>query len=355
MSNTFGRILRLTTFGESHGKALGGILDGMPAGIAVDTDYIKKQLERRRPGQSALTTSRHEKEEVEFLSGIFEGKTLGTPIAFLIRNENVRTSDYEHIKASYRPSHADFTYEKKYGIRDWRGGGRASARETVSRIVGGALAKHLIPEVRIRAHVHSVHRIRSEKSIDALDWDFVERNPVRTADPDMADAFENLIKQAKKEGDTVGGTILCSIDGVPPGWGEPVFDKLEARLAAAMMSIPAAKGFEIGSGFEGTEMKGSRHNDVFLPDGSTRTNFSGGVQGGISNGMPVYFKVAFKPVATLMKPQQSIDKHGNQVIIPPKGRHDPCVLPRAVPIVEAMATLVLADFYLLQKIQKQKV
>ncbi len=352
MSNTFGRILRLTTFGESHGEAVGGILDGMPAGIEIDFDYVQKQLDRRRPGQSELTTSRSEKDRVKFLSGIFEGKTLGTPIAFIIENKNVRSKDYEHLKDAFRPSHADFTYEKKYGRRDWRGGGRASARETAARVVGGALAWHLIPDIKIQAHVHAVHQLSSRKTIEELDWDFVEQNSVRTADKDLAEAFEKIIKKTKKEGDTVGGIVLCRITSIPPGLGEPVFDKLEARLASAMLSIPAAKGFEIGSGFDGSRMKGSEHNDIFLPGGTTGSNYSGGVQGGISNGMPVYFKVAFKPVATLMKPQQSIDRHGNKIIIKPKGRHDPCVLPRAVPIVEAMANLVIADFVLLQKIQK---
>jgi chorismate synthase len=323
----------------------------MPAGIEVDFDYINRQLARRRPGQSALTTARDEPDQVEFLSGIFEGKTLGTPIGFIVRNRNVRSADYGHLKDAFRPSHADFTYEKKYGRRDWRGGGRASARETVARVTGGALAKHIIPDIRIRAHVHSVHELVSKKSVGELDWDFAEQNPVGTADRDLAGPFESLIRQAKKDGDTLGGTVLCYVENVPAGLGEPVFDKLEARLAAAMLSIPAVKGFEIGSGFAGTRMKGSEHNDIFLPDGTTRTNYSGGVQGGITNGMPVYFKVAFKPVATLMQPQKSIDKQGNPVTIPPKGRHDPCVLPRAVPIVEAMTALVLADFVLLQKMQ----
>ena len=352
MSNTFGRLLRLTTFGESHGEAVGGILDGMPAGIRPDFDFIRKQLARRRPGQSRLTTSRNEPDEVEFLSGIFEGQTLGTPIAFIIRNRNTRSSDYEHLKDAYRPSHADFTYEKKYGLRDWRGGGRASARETAARVVGGALAQQIIPHVRIRAGVYAIGNISSQKTYDQLDWDHVDDTPVRSADANLSHRFAEIIEQAKKEGDTLGGIIIGLIENIPAGLGEPVFDKFEARLAAAMLSIPAVKGFEIGSGFAGTRMKGSEHNDIFLPDGSTRTNFSGGVQGGITNGMSIYFKVAFKPVATLMRPQQTIDRQGNEITLPPKGRHDPCVLPRAVPVVEAMAALTAADFYLIQKTRR---
>ena len=351
MSNTFGRILRLTTFGESHGPALGGILDGMPAGIPIDFQSIDRQLARRRPGQSDLTTARREADRVEFLSGIFEGKTLGTPIAFVVRNTNARAADYEHLKAAFRPSHADFTYRAKYGHRDWRGGGRASARETVARIVGGSLAAHLIPQVRIRAYVDAVGEERLEKPWNTLDLDRIDDFAVRTPDAEAAARFEALIRRVRKEGDTVGGSIFCVAEGVPAGWGEPVFDKLQARLAAAMLSIPAAKAFEYGSGFAGTRMRGSQHNDPFRPDGSTRTNFSGGIQGGISNGMPVYFRVGFKPVATLMQPQTSIDENGRPVDIPGKGRHDPCVLPRAVPIVESMTALVLADMYLLQKMQ----
>ena len=349
MSNTFGRLLRLTTFGESHGAAVGGVLEGMPAGIKVDFDFISRQAARRRPGQSRLTTARDEADEVEFLSGIFEGKTLGTPIAFLIRNRNRRPEDYVHLKDAYRPSHADFTYEKKYGIRDWRGGGRASARETAARVVGGALAQMLIPHVHIRAGVYAVGTVSSSKSYEKLDWDQVDKTPVRSADKDLVETFISLIEKARIDGDTLGGIIMGLIENVPAGLGEPVFDKFEARLAAAMLSIPAVKGFEIGSGFAGASMKGSAHNDRFLPDRSTATNYSGGVQGGITNGMPIYFKVAFKPVATLMQPQKSIDRNGNEIIIPPKGRHDPGVLPRAVTIVEAMAALTVADFYLLQK------
>ncbi len=351
MSNTFGRILRLTTFGESHGPAMGGILDGMPAGVRIDFKSIDRQLARRRPGQSALTTARREADRVEFLSGIFEGKTLGTPIGFVVRNTNARSGDYAHLKGVFRPSHADFTYAAKYGHRDWRGGGRASARETVARIVGGALAAHLIPQVRIRAYVDAVGEERLDKPWHELDLERIDDFDVRTPDAEAAARFEALIRRVRKQGETVGGTIFCVVEGVPAGWGEPVFDKLQARLAAAMLSIPAAKAFEYGSGFAGTRMRGSQHNDLFLPDKTTLTNFSGGIQGGISNGMPIYFRVGFKPVATLMRSQQGLDEQGRPVDIPGKGRHDPCVLPRAVPIVESMTALVLADMYLLQKMQ----
>ena len=351
MSNTFGRILRLTSFGESHGPAMGGILDGMPAGVRIDFESIDHQLARRRPGQSALTTDRREADRVEFLSGIFEGKTLGTPIGFVVRNTNARPGDYAHLKEVFRPSHADFTYAAKYGHRDWRGGGRASARETVARIVGGALAAHLIPQVRIRAYVDAVGEERLDKPWHELDLEHIDDFDVRTPDAEAAARFETLIRRVRKQGDTVGGTIFCVVEGVPAGWGEPVFDKLQARLAAAMLSIPAAKAFEYGSGFAGTRMRGSQHNDLFLPDKTTRTNFSGGIQGGISNGMPIYFRVGFKPVATLMQAQQGLDEQGRMVEIAGKGRHDPCVLPRAVPIVESMTALVLADMYLLQKMQ----
>ncbi len=349
MSNTFGRILRFTSFGESHGKAVGGILDGMPAGIDIDFDAIRRNLHRRRPGQSPLTTSRNEPDEVRFLSGIFEGKTLGTPIAFLIENRNTRSQDYEHLKATYRPSHADFTYEQKYGIRDWRGGGRASARETAARIVAGTLAAHIIPQVEIKAYVHAVGPLHLNRSWEELPLDLIDLNPVRTPDPQMAKAFEHLILETKKQGDTLGGEIICVVKNPPAGLGEPLFDKLQARLASAMFSIPAVKGFEYGSGFAGTKLTGSRHNDLFNPDGSTKTNRSGGIQGGISNGMPVYFKTAFKPVSTIMQNQPGYDRQGNPVTIQGKGRHDPCVCPRAVPVVEAMTALVLADMVLLNR------
>jgi len=352
MSNTFGRLLRLTTFGESHGPAVGGILDGMPAGIRLDFDYIHLQLQRRRPGQSSLTTPRREDDEVEFLSGIADGVTLGTPIAFLVRNRDTRPQDYEALRDVYRPSHGDFTYEKKFGIRDWRGGGRASARETVARVIGGALARHVIPHVRIRAGVYAVGELSSRKPYDALDWDHTEQNPLRSADASVTSAFEEAVRAARAEGDTLGGIIIGVMENIPAGWGEPVFDKFEARLAAAMLSIPAAKGFEIGSGYAGSRMRGSDHNDPFLPGGTTATNYSGGVQAGITNGMPVYFTVAFKPVSTLMRPQQTIDRQNRRVEIRPRGRHDPLVLPRAVPVVEAMAWLTAADFYLIQRTRK---
>ncbi|NPA45757.1 MAG: chorismate synthase [Chlorobi bacterium] len=351
MSNVFGRILRLTSFGESHGPAVGGILEGMPAGVEVDFERIGRQLARRRPGQSKLTTSRPESDEPEFLSGIFEGRTLGTPIAFVVRNRHARSADYEHLRDAYRPSHADYTYEQKYGLRDWRGGGRASARETVARIIGGELAGMLIPDVEVTAYVHAVGTEELNRSWEELDLGRIDDHAVRTPDPAAAERFAALIEQARREGDTLGGQIVCVVKNVPPGWGEPVFDKLQARLAAAMLSIPAVKGFEYGSGFGGSRMHGSEHNDIFLPEGGTATNRSGGIQGGITNGMPVYFRVAFKPVATLMRPQPTINREGKRVEIEGKGRHDPCVVPRAVPIVESMTRLVLADFYLLQKIQ----
>ncbi len=353
MSNTFGRVLRLTTFGESHGEAIGGVLDGFPAGIEIPFEEINRQLQRRRPGQSRITTTRKEEDQVKFLSGIIEGKSLGTPIAFIIENTNVRPKDYSHLKDAYRPSHADFTYEKKYGLRDWRGGGRASARETAARIVGGTLAKSLIPEVQITAYVYAVGPLHLNKPDLNPDPESIDANPVRTTDPVMAKAFEQLIMETKKKGDTVGGQIICVVKNIPAGWGEPVFDKLHARLASAMMSIPAVKAFEYGSGFKGSEMFGSQHNDIFNEDYTTQTNFSGGIQGGISNGMPVYFRVGFKPVSTLMQPQQSINRKGETVELPGKGRHDPCVVPRAVPIVEAMTALVLADMFLLQKINRR--
>ncbi len=349
MSNTFGRILRFTSFGESHGEAVGGILDGMPAGIEIDFDAIRRNLQRRRPGQSRLTTSRNETDQVRFLSGIFEGKTLGTTVAFIIENHNTRPEDYEHLKDTFRPSHADFTYEKKYGIRDWRGGGRASARETAARVVAGSLAAHIIPGIKINAYVHAVGPLHLNRSWEELPLDRAYENPVRTPDPEMAKAFEQLILETKKRGDTLGGQIVCVIQNLPAGLGEPLFDKLQARLAAAMFSIPAVKGFEYGSGFEGTRLTGSQHNDLFNADGSTKTNLSGGIQGGISNGMPVYFKVAFKPVSTIMREQPGYDRHGNPVTVQGKGRHDPCVCPRAVPIVEAMTALTIADMVLLNR------
>ena len=345
--NTFGRIFTLTTFGESHGAAIGGIIDGCPPGIEVDFDAIQHELNRRRPGQSAIVTQRKEPDEVQFLSGIFEGKTTGAPIGFMVPNTNQKSDDYSHIKDVYRPSHADYTYDKKYGIRDYRGGGRSSARETISRVVGGAIAKQVLPQVTINAFTSSVGDIFIDKPYQDLDFSLTETNAVRCPDAASAAKMEDYIKEIRKQGDTVGGTVTCVIKNVPAGLGEPVFDKLHAELGKAMLSINAVKGFEYGSGFCGAKMKGSEHNDLFNADGTTKTNLSGGIQGGISNGMDIYFRVAFKPVATIMQTQETIDSNGNTVEMQGRGRHDPCVVPRAVPIVEAMAALVLADFYIL--------
>ncbi|RXR22916.1 chorismate synthase [Flavobacterium stagni] len=350
--NTFGTLFKLTTFGESHGPALGGIIDGCPAGLTLDFEAIQLELQRRKPGQSAIVTQRKEADEVQFLSGIFEGKTTGTPIGFAIQNTNQKSEDYNAIQNSYRPSHADYVYEKKYGIRDYRGGGRSSARETASRVVAGAIAKQLLSDVKINAFVSSVGDIFVEKPYQALDFNLIESNPVRCPDPETAERMEALIRAVRKEGDTIGGTITCVIQNVPIGWGEPVFDKLHAQLGKAMLSINAVKGFEYGSGFCGARMKGSEHNDLYNEDGTTRTNLSGGIQGGISNGMDIYFRVAFKPVATLIQEQEVLTNDGRIEVQQGKGRHDPCVVPRAVPIVEAMTALVLADFYLLEKTNK---
>ncbi|KAA3622830.1 MAG: chorismate synthase [Flavobacterium sp.] len=350
--NSFGNIFKLTTFGESHGEAIGGIIDGCPAGLDIDLDAVHAEMQRRKPGQSAIVTQRKEEDEVQFLSGIFEGKTTGTPIGFVIQNTNQKSKDYSHIKDTYRPSHADYTYDKKYGIRDYRGGGRSSARETACRVVAGAIAKQLLKDIKITAYVSAVGDLALEKPYQELNFAEIERNPVRTADTAMAEQMEAYIKEIRKLGDTVGGVISCVIENVPVGLGEPVFDKLHAQLGKAMLSINAVKGFEFGSGFAGTRLKGSEHNDLFNEDGSTQTNFSGGVQGGISNGEDIYFKVAFKPVATIMQKQQTIDNEGNLTEMQGKGRHDPCVVPRAVPIIEAMAALVIADFWLLNRLSK---
>jgi chorismate synthase len=348
--NSFGTLFKLTTFGESHGDALGGIIDGCPAGITLDFDAIQHEMTRRKPGQSAIVTQRKEDDEVQFLSGIFEGKTTGTSIGFIIPNTNQKSDDYSDIKNTYRPSHADYVYEKKYGLRDYRGGGRSSARETASRVVAGAVAKQLLPNIKINAFVSSVGTIFLDKPYQDLDFSKTESNPVRCPDEATAIKMEELIRDIRKQGDTIGGTITCVLQNVPLGLGEPVFDKLHADLGKAMLSINAVKGFEYGSGFCGAQMKGSDHNDLYNPDGTTKTNLSGGIQGGISNGMDIYFHVAFKPVATLIQKQEVLDNQGNIVELQGKGRHDPCVLPRAVPIVEAMAALVLADFYLINKI-----
>ncbi len=347
--NTFGNRLTLTTFGESHGEAIGGILDGCPAGLVIDFEAIQNELNRRKPGQSKLVTPRKEADKVRFLSGIFEEKTTGTPIGFLIENTNTKSQDYEHLKDVFRPSHADFTYHKKYGHRDYRGGGRSSARETANWVVAGAIAKQIIKDIKINAFTSTVGKITIDKPYQALDFTKTDNNPVRCPDENTAQKMEELILKTKKEGDTVGGKITCAVQNMPIGLGEPVFNKLQAQLAKAMFSIPAVKGFEYGTGFCAAAMKGSEHNDIFNADGTTKSNLSGGIQGGISNGMDIYFRVGFKPVATLMQDQQSIDIHGNIVTLKGKGRHDACVLPRAVPIVEAMTALVLADFWLLAK------
>jgi len=348
--NSFGKLFNLTTFGESHGLAIGGIIDGCPSGLVIDFEAIQAELNRRKPGQSEIVTQRKEPDTVEFLSGIFEGKTTGTPIGFIIRNADQRSKDYSHIKDVYRPSHADYTYEKKYGNRDYRGGGRSSARETACRVVAGALAKQLLKNVKINAYTSSVGDIFLKKPYQELDFSKTEANAVRCPDEETAELMINRIKEIRKEGDTIGGTVTCVLQNVPVGLGEPVFDKLHAELGKAMLSINAVKGFEYGSGFCGVQMKGSEHNDLFNADGTTKTNLSGGIQGGISNGMDIYFRVAFKPVATIIQKQDTLDNSGNIVEMQGKGRHDPCVVPRAVPIVEAMAALVIADYYLQNKV-----
>src|SRR5690554_4270059 len=347
--NTFGQIFRLTTFGESHGQAIGGIIDGCPAGIKLDFEAIQFELNRRKPGQSKITTQRKESDCVEFLSGILEGVTTGAPIGFMIQNKNQKSKDYEHISDAFRPSHADYTYFKKYGLRDFRGGGRSSARETANWVVGGAVAKQILKAVQINAFVSSVGDLFLEKPYQSLDFSKIESNIVRCPDEQVAKKMIEKIKEIRKAGDTIGGTVTCVVQNVPTALGEPVFDKLHARLGQAMLSINAAKGFEFGSGFCGAKMKGSEHNDLFNPDGTTKTNLSGGVQGGISNGMDIYFRIAFKPVATLLQSQTTIDKEGNIVEMLGRGRHDACVVPRAVPIVEAMTAMVLADFVLLDR------
>ena len=350
--NTFGNFFKLTTFGESHGEAIGGVIDGCPAGVSIDLDAIENQMMRRRPGQSAIVTQRKEADTVRFLSGIFEGKTTGSPIGFIIENTNQKSADYTHIKDSYRPSHADYTFDKKYGYRDYRGGGRSSARETACRVAAGAIASQLLGAIAITGYVSSVGDLTLEKPYQELDFNTVDSNVVRCPDAEMASKMIAKIKEVKKQGDTIGGIITCVIQNVPVGLGEPVFDKLHAQLGKAMLSINAVKGFEFGSGFKGATMHGSEHNDLFNQDGTTKSNLSGGVQGGISNGMDIYFRVAFKPVATIMQKQQTINSKGEKVEMQGKGRHDPCVVPRAVPIVEAMAALTIADFWLANKLSK---
>jgi chorismate synthase len=358
MSSSYGTIFTITTFGESHGSGIGVVIDGCPAGITLDTDFMQSELDRRKPGQSRITTQRKENDEFEILSGVFEGKTTGTPLTILIRNTDQRSKDYSHISAQYRPSHADFTYQQKYGIRDYRGGGRSSARETAARVVAGAVAKLVLNElgINIQAYVSQVGSIRLNKSYQELDIPTAENNAVRCPDQEVAQEMFNFIDQIRKNGDSVGGIVTCVAQGVPVGWGEPVFDKLHAELGKAMLSINAVKGFEYGSGFAGIEQLGSEHNDLFYIDESGRTrtksNKAGGILGGISSGEDIYFRVAFKPVATIMQDQESVDQDGNSVVVSGKGRHDPCVVPRAVPIVEAMAALVLVDFYLRHNARK---
>lgn len=348
MSSGFGKIVRLTSFGESHGPAIGGVIEGIPAGFTVDFDAIQTFLDRRKPGQSAIVTQRKENDQVVFLSGIFEGKTTGSPIGFTVENTNQRSGDYDALKSTFRPSHADFTYEQKYQHRDYRGGGRSSARETVARVVAGALAMQFLEKlgVNVNAFVDQVGHLRWSDEWH-MDLKAVrDANPVRVPNQQLATEMEELIRSVRSEGDTIGGCIRCVVEGVPVGLGEPVFDKLNAELGKAMLSINAVKGFELGAGFEAIQMRGSQHNDLFNSDGTTQTNYSGGIQGGISNGMPIDFRVAFKPVATLMQTQVALSTDFQLVELQGKGRHDACVVPRAVPIVEAMTALVLLDFYL---------
>ena len=350
--NQFGKVFNVTTFGESHGAAIGGVIDGCPSGIELDLAAIQRDLDRRKPGQSAIVTQRKEPDEVVFYSGLFEGKTTGTPIGFAIHNTNQKSHDYSHIKDSYRPSHADYVYDQKYGFRDYRGGGRSSARETASRVVAGAIAKQFLQGISFNAYVSAVGDVSLNKDYSSLDFALSEQNPVRCPDPEKAAEMEAYIRKIRKEGDTVGGIISCVIQNVPVGLGEPAFDKLHAELGKAMLSINAVKGFEYGSGFAGSKLKGSQHNDPFNSDGTTKSNRSGGIQGGISNGMDIYFNVAFKPVATVMQSQETINNKGEKVTMEGKGRHDPCVVPRAVPIVEAMAALVIADYELIRRTNK---
>lgn len=357
MSNNYGKIFKISTFGESHGTAVGVVIDGCPPGILIEDSYIQKELDRRRPGQSKITTQRQEEDRVEILSGIFEGKSTGTPIALMVWNADAKSKDYSHISDKFRPSHADFTYQEKYGIRDYRGGGRSSARETLARVAAGAIAKKILEQkgITIQAYVSQAGSIRLEKPYHELNLAYAEENIVRCPDPELAEKMIEMIDETRKNRDTIGGVVSCVIKGTPVGLGEPVFDKLHAELGKAMLSINAVKGFEYGSGFAGVEMYGSEHNDIIVNEGGkirTKTNHSGGIQGGISNGEDIYFKVAFKPVATLMQDQESINEKGESVTVSGKGRHDPCVVPRAVPIVEAMAAIVILDFYLRNKVMK---
>ncbi len=355
MGNTFGHLFRITTWGESHGGGVGVVVDGCPPNLEITSREIQAELDRRRPGQSRITTQRREEDRVEILSGVFEGKTLGTPISLLVRNKDARSKDYEEVRVKYRPSHADYTYQAKYGIRDWQGGGRASARETIGRVAAGAIARKILHQalgVEILAFVKRVRNLTAGVDPDVVTRDQIESNIVRCPDPDIADRMIEQIEQARKDGDSLGGVVEAVARGVPPGLGEPVFDKLEADLGKAILSLPACKGFEVGSGFAGTKLTGSAHNDPFFNDGDrirTRTNRSGGIQGGISNGENIVVRAAFKPTATILKSQETVDIHGNAATLSGRGRHDPCVLPRAVPMVESMIALVLADHHLLHK------
>ncbi|MDP4269194.1 MAG: chorismate synthase [Bacteroidota bacterium] len=355
--NSFGNIFKLTSFGESHGKGIGGVIDGVPSGIEIDMAFIQSELDRRKPGQSKITTPRKENDEVSFLSGIYDGKTTGTPIGFVIYNENQHSSDYDNLKELYRPSHADFTYASKYGNRDHRGGGRSSARETISRVVAGAIAKLALKQlgIEIFAYTSQVGSVALTGSYQDYDLSTIENTPVRCPDAEVAEKMIELIHQMKAEGDTIGGVISCVIKGTPVGLGAPVFDKLHAALGNAMLSINAVKGFEYGMGFAGVGLRGSEMNDAFYNNNGiirTRTNHSGGIQGGISNGEDIYFRVAFKPIATLLRNVETVDKEGNEITLKAKGRHDSCVLPRAVPIVEAMAAMVIFDHYLMNRTTK---
>jgi chorismate synthase len=354
--NTFGQIFRITTWGESHGGGVGVVIDGCPPRIRLTPQDIQNELNRRKPGQSKITTQRREKDQPEILSGVFEGKTLGTPIHIWVKNLDARASDYREIKEKFRPSHADFTYEKKYGIRNWQGGGRASARETIGRVAAAAVAKKVLEKEKIHvlAYVKRVHDIEADIDPEKVTLKRIEQNIIRCPDPKTAQKMIDLIQQTQREGDSLGGVIEAVALNVPVGLGQPVFSKLEADLAAGLMSLPASKGFEVGSGFSGTYLKGSEHNDIFiktLRGIRTKTNYSGGIQGGISNGMPIIVRVAFKPTATILKEQDTVNRKGRKSTLKPKGRHDPCVLPRAVPMVEAMIQLVLVDHFLLHRAQ----
>ncbi|GAB3649999.1 chorismate synthase [Echinicola sediminis] len=357
MGNSFGKVFKISTFGESHGKGLGVIIDGCPAGLPIDEEFIRQELQRRKPGQSKITTQRKEEDECQILSGVFEGKSTGTPIAIVIMNTDQKSKDYSHIADKYRPSHADYTYQEKFGVRDYRGGGRSSARETAARVAAGAIAKLFLKHLgmEVNAYVSQAGHIKLDKPYQELDFAETEKNIVRCPDPKVAEDMIEYIDEIRKNRDTVGGVVSCVVKNAPVGLGEPVFDRLHAELGKAMLSINAVKGFEYGSGFEGVSMRGSEHNDAFYMEDEkvrTKTNHSGGIQGGISNGEDIYFRVAFKPVATIMQDQESVNEGGETVTVSGKGRHDPCVVPRAVPIVEAMAALVLADFLLLRRLNK---